>query len=118
FEPYLERDLLELLYPSPGGEADAQQQLDSTLFTQPVLFTLEYALAQMWLDWGVQPRAMLGHSLGEYAAACLAGVFTLEDGVRLVASRARLMQDLPGGSMLAVSIAEQDIHRWLSDDVS
>ncbi len=102
-------DLRDVLYPADGGEEAATVQLNQTRFTQPALFVFGYALAKLWMSWGVAPAAMLGHSVGEYVAACLAGVFTLEDGLRLVAERARMVQALPGGGMLAVRLPEADL---------
>ncbi len=104
--PVLERDLRDLLFPAPGAEATAAAELAQTRFTQPALFLIEYALARLWMSWGIVPAALLGHSVGEYVAACLAGVFTPDDALLLVARRAALVQALPGGSMLAVRLPE------------
>ena len=97
-------DLRQALFGADGdtAAADPGRRLAETAVAQPALFALELALARMWMAWGVRPEAMLGHSVGEYAAACLAGVFSLEDGLRLIATRGRLMQELPRGAMLAV----------------
>ncbi|MGI9180313.1 MAG: acyltransferase domain-containing protein, partial [Longimicrobiaceae bacterium] len=103
----LDPPLLSVLYPAPGEEAEAQALLDQTLYTQPALFAIEYALCDLWRSWGIEPHALLGHSVGEYVAACVAGVFGLEEGLGLVAERARLMQALPaGGKMVAVRAEE------------
>ena len=113
-QPRLGRDLRELLYPSEGGEEAAAAALRETWITQPALFTIEYALAQLWLGWGVRPTAMAGHSVGEFVAACLAGVFSLEDALMLVAERGRLMQSMPPGTMLSVRLPAQQIEKRLS----
>src|SRR6185369_5395865 len=93
--PHLGLELSEALYPSTGNDAEASARIEQTALAQPVLFATEYALARLWMRWGVKPAAMLGHSLGEYVAACLAGVFSLEDALQLVAARGRLMQQQP-----------------------
>lgn len=102
-EPQLKRPLLSILYPTPDQASRAADRIDQTAYTQPVLFVVEYALAKLWQSWGVQPAVVMGHSIGEYVAACVAGVFSLEDALRLVAARGRLMQALPeGGGMVSV----------------
>ena len=88
------------------GDAAAEAALRETRHAQPAIFAVSYALARMWQDWGVAPVGMLGHSIGEYVAACIAGVFTLEDALRLVVERGRAMQAAPEGAMLAVELDE------------
>ena len=101
--PHLDRPLREVLYPNPGAETP----LDEAVHVQPALFALEYALSEMWRSWGVKPAAVLGHSLGEYVAACVAGAFSLEAGLGLVVERSRLVHSLPrDGSMAAVFATE------------
>ena len=95
----LAQPLRSVLYPEPGS----QSVLDETAYTQPALFSLEYALAQLWLSWGIVPSVMMGHSVGEYVAACIAGVFTLEQGLKLIEARGRLMQQCERGRMVSVA---------------
>jgi phthiocerol/phenolphthiocerol synthesis type-I polyketide synthase E len=116
--PLLGLDLRTLLYPAPESAGGAGRRLQETAFTQPALFAVEYALAQLWMSWGCQPAAMLGHSLGEYVAACLAGVFPLAEALELVASRGRLMQELPSGTMLSVPLPEEEARRLLGRELS
>ncbi|HYN22225.1 MAG TPA: SDR family NAD(P)-dependent oxidoreductase, partial [Thermoanaerobaculia bacterium] len=106
-------DLRQLLYPEGEDLERAAERLKQTALAQPALFVVEYALARLWMSWGVRPQAMLGHSVGEYVAACLAGVFSLEDALRLVAERGALMQEMPGGSMLTVSLPENEVRPLL-----
>ena len=104
--PHLDRPLLSLLYSQEKQEA----LLDRTIYTQPALFALEYSLHELWSSWGLQPSFVLGHSVGEYVAACVAGIFSLEDGLRVIAERGRLMQaEPPGGRMVAVRAGEEQV---------
>ena len=106
--PSLDKPLLEVLYPDGGKDSSEADLINQTAYTQPALFALEYSLAQLWLSWGVKPAVVMGHSVGEYVAACIAGVFTLEDGLKLIAERARLMQALPAGGAMAAVFADAD----------
>jgi amino acid adenylation domain-containing protein/non-ribosomal peptide synthase protein (TIGR01720 family) len=138
--PLLGTDLREVLYPAtPSGEprgaaatagvdlaamlgrrptAGGDDRLDRTAFAHPALFAVEYALAGLWMDWGVQPQAVAGYSLGEYVAACIAGVFSLEDALLLVARRAQMIEELPAGAMLAVPLAAARLRDRLGADLA
>lgn len=106
----LDHNLRDLMF---GHADDAMELLDETGYTQPALFALELAIARLWRHWGVQPAVMLGHSVGEFVAATLAGVFSITDAIRIVAERGRLMQAQPSGSMLAVRLAAAELERHL-----
>ena len=116
--PLLGRDLREVLFPEDGGEEAATEILRNTQFTQPALFAIGYSLAQVWLAWGVQPAALMGHSIGEFAAACTAGVFSLEDGLKMIAERGQAMQALPGGSMMSVRLPGAEVEPMLYGDMA
>jgi acyl transferase domain-containing protein/acyl carrier protein len=103
-----------------GGEARdaASRRLDRTEHAQPILFAVEYALARLLMAWGVRPQAMIGYSLGEYVAACLSGALSLEDALALVARRAKLIQELPAGAMLAVPLPEAEVQPFLAEGLA
>ncbi|NEP88097.1 MAG: SDR family NAD(P)-dependent oxidoreductase [Okeania sp. SIO2C2] len=106
---YLEVPLLEVLYPK-DAQKSSSSLLDQTAYTQPALFAIEYALFKLWESWGIKPNVVMGHSVGEYVAACTAGVYSLEDGLKLIAMRGRLMQELPsGGKMVSVMASEDQV---------
>ena len=109
--PYLDVPLIDVLF----GAAATESRLHQTAYTQPALFVLEYALAKLWQSWGIQPAAVLGHSVGEYVAACIAGVLSLEDALRLIAQRGKLMQSLAvTGTMAAVFADEVTVAQTLA----
>jgi len=117
-QPHLGIDLRSCLYPAPEDVEQATDQLKQTAITQPVLFAIEYALAKLWMSWGVQPQALIGHSIGEYVAACLAGVFSLEDALALVATRGRLMQQMPSGAMVSVNLSADEVQPFLGEPLA
>ena len=109
-------DLRGVLFPLTRSD-DATTPINNTEYAQPALFVIEYALARTWIDLGLEPRAMIGHSVGEFVAACLAGVMSLEDAIRLVAERGRMMQALPAGAMVAVRLPEDRLMEWVSGEI-
>ncbi|MBD0343481.1 MAG: FkbM family methyltransferase [Coleofasciculus sp. Co-bin14] len=111
-------DLRQMLGRDAEQPDAATQKLNQTYLTQPALFVIEYALAQLWQSWGIRPAALIGYSIGEYVAACLAGVLSLEDALTLVARRSQLIQELPGGAMLAVPLSEQEVYPLLNENLS
>jgi acyl transferase domain-containing protein/thioesterase domain-containing protein/acyl carrier protein len=117
-QPHLGFDFREILYPSPENAARAAEQIVPTWNAQPIIFAVEYALAQLWMSWGVKPAKLIGHSLGEYTAACLSGVFTLSDALSLVCARGNLMRKVAEGAMLAVSLSEAAAAPYITDGLS
>ncbi|MDZ7949848.1 type I polyketide synthase [Nostoc sp. DedQUE09] len=142
-KPHLGNDLRDVLYPNRNSEngnkpstlsagldlrkmlgrgteqADLRtQKLNQTFLTQPAIFVIEYALAQLWISWGIRPTAMIGYSIGEYVAACLSEVLSLEDALTLVAKRAQMIQELPEGAMLAIGLSEEEIQPFLNEKIS
>lgn len=116
-QPHLGLDIRDLLFPKLAEITAAKEKLQQTAFTQPALFVIEYALAKLLMSWGVLPAAMIGHSIGEYVAAAIAGVFSLEDVLFIVAKRGQLMQQLPPGNMLAIKLPEKEVRSLISDSV-
>jgi acyl transferase domain-containing protein/thioesterase domain-containing protein/acyl carrier protein len=111
-------DLRPILYPDrPFTESDTLQ-FAQTHLTQPALFITEYALARVWMHWGITPEAMIGHSIGEYVAACLSGVLSLEDALVIVAKRGALMQQTQPGTMLAISCSAKQLESLLNGAIS
>ncbi|MDX3112509.1 type I polyketide synthase [Streptomyces scabiei] len=124
--PTLGRDLRDLVLGDGAAEGlpgaaqgpAVAEPLRRTEFAQPALFAVEYALARLWESWGIRPTAMIGHSVGEYVAACLAGTMPLQDALRLVALRGRMMQALPPGRMLSVALPVEEAERFVGGDVA
>ena len=107
-------DLRSALYPEVNDE-EASRRLKRTAVTQAAVFTIEFALARLWMHWGLVPSAMAGHSIGEFVAACISGVLTLEDALRLVALRGQLMEQMPEGAMLAIPLPEDRVRKLLGE---
>ncbi|GAB1268194.1 hypothetical protein NBRC116493_14470 [Aurantivibrio infirmus] len=114
----LDHELRGLIYPSSEENESHSEVLNQTAITQPALFVIEYSLAKLWQSWGVAPAAMIGHSVGEYVAACLAGVFSLEDALKIIAKRGALIQSLPPGLMLAVRESEGFVSEFLNAELT
>jgi len=106
-------DLRTILYPAEGDNPDGAARINQTAVSQPSIFVVEYALAKLWLHWGIKPSAFIGHSLGEFVAAVLAGCVSLEDALALVSARARLINQLPAGSMMAVRMDGKELEPLL-----
>jgi phthiocerol/phenolphthiocerol synthesis type-I polyketide synthase E len=117
-QPTLRADLRKVLFAPNRSYKHAEEALQNTKWAQPALFTVGYALAELWSSWGVKPAAMIGHSVGEYVAATLAGVMSLEDALMLIARRGRMISELPRGSMLAVMSPAQDLERFVTRKIS
>jgi acyl transferase domain-containing protein len=117
-KPTLGLDLRTILFPSGEFAAEASGLLNQTRLTQPALFVIEYALAMLWRSWGVEPKVMIGHSIGEFTAACIAGVFALESALQIVAERGRLMQSVARGAMTAVALSEREVIALLGESLS
>ncbi|HET8840846.1 MAG TPA: type I polyketide synthase, partial [Ktedonobacteraceae bacterium] len=109
--------LQALLNRGGRNQTASGEQLKQTVLAQPAVFVIEYALAQLLMEWGIRPEAMIGYSLGEYVVACLAGVFSLEDALTLVARRAQLIQELPHGAMVAVALSEDAVQPFLDEQI-
>ncbi|GIX23375.1 MAG: hypothetical protein KatS3mg122_0606 [Caldimonas sp.] len=111
-------DYKELLFPPAGQEEEAARRIERPSLALPLLLTTQYALAKLWMSWGLMPTAMIGHSMGEYTAAHLAGVFSLEDALTLVELRGRLFETLPEGGMLSVPLPEAEVQARIGPQLS
>ena len=117
-QAHLGVDIRQILYPAPEELKKAEALLAETRFSQTALFSTDYALAKLWMSWGINPHSMIGHSVGEYVAACLSGVFTLDEALRVVAGRARLIDEQPAGAMVVVLLSEQEMVPLLPRELS
>jgi malonyl CoA-acyl carrier protein transacylase/thioesterase domain-containing protein/aryl carrier-like protein len=117
-ETFLGFDIKKIIFADDRGLENASDDLQKTCYNQPAIFVLEYALSKLLESWGIKPSFMVGHSIGEYVAATIAGVFELEDALEIVAARGRLMQDMPPGNMLSVYVSGEDILMRLPDSLS
>lgn len=117
-EPTVKEDLRKILFAPNRDRKQANEALKNTKWAQPALFTVGYALAELWSSWGLKPAAMIGHSVGEYVAATLAGVMSLEDALMLIARRGRMISELPRGSMLAVMHPARALECFVTKQIS
>ncbi len=117
-EPIINLDLRKILFPSNEYADIARERINQTEITQVALFTVEYALAQLYISLGIVPSVMIGHSIGEYVAACISGVMNLKDALKIVALRGKLMQSLPAGAMLSVNAGEDTVRNLIDDEIS
>jgi amino acid adenylation domain-containing protein len=113
----LKENILDIIYPAEITP-EAEQKLRNTGYSQPALFSIGYALGKLWMSWGIFPTAFVGHSIGEFVSAYFAGIFSLEDALKLIATRGRMMADMPEGSMLSVRVPVEEIKPYLSVDIA
>lgn len=114
---YLKEDIRDIIYPKENS-LEAERKLKDTKYTQPALFVIEYALSQLWMSWGIKPTLLCGHSVGEFVAAHLAGIFSLEDALHLITMRGKLVSELPGGSMLSIRSNIDDVRNLIPENLS
>ena len=114
-QPLINADLRQVFFVDGETSEENKNQINQTFIAQPGIFAVEYSLAKLWISFGIEPQSMIGHSVGEFVAACLAGIYSLEDALALVTTRGRLMQGLPGGSMMAVRLSEEELLPYLTD---
>ncbi|WP_155907224.1 polyketide synthase [Lunatimonas lonarensis] len=116
-ERYMGEDIRDIIFTKSGNDEEANK-IHTTNYTQPAIFVTSYALSQLWMSWGVRPSVMCGHSIGEFVAAHLAGVFSLEDALYLVSLRGKMVSELPKGSMLSVRKGVEELKGMLPADLS
>ncbi|MEP2717198.1 type I polyketide synthase, partial [Pseudophaeobacter sp.] len=116
-QPQLDYDIRALWLPEDGGEAEANAQLQKPSAQLPLIMIIEYALAQLWISWGIRPAALVGHSMGENTAACLAGVLSFEDCIDLVLLRGRLFDTVPAGGMLSIALPLAEVQALIGTDL-
>ncbi len=115
--PYLGEDLIKVIYPTEATP-EATEKLNNSGYSQPAMFSIGYALGRLWMSWGIYPSAFVGHSIGEFVSAYFAGVFSLPDALKLIATRGKMMAALPRGRMLSVRRGLEEIKPYLSDDIA